>query len=983
MGEVWEATEQGIRSVAIKFVLEEQLSLDVYTTRFKAEIETIVQLSSEHVVRVHSWGAHEQYGLFMVMELLSGSNLATLLKERGPISPVKTAVDYVIQACHALDEAHRAKIIHRDLKPANLFLTRSSTIKVLDFGIARAAEDIREKMTRVGSFLGTFEYSSPEQLRDSSRVDARSDIWSLGVVLFELLSAKVPFEGADEHALVDAIKDQPPRPLLELRPGLAPGLVQAISRCLEKDPRKRFSEVALLAQALAPFGSLRSQGIAEELIARRDAGLAATDAPVNATLPPPSPAAVPSVAPQPIAPKTSQPVAFAEVAAPAGGADGFGRAQSDAGGSVSNDELPGLDGLFQAIVTRHRNDPQKSIVFMLGAGFSVPAVPDAERFVEAIEAEMPPDQLNEWRRIDKISSANRYKDAFKKLIQMRGQDTANAVVRRAILKRGINPARQQRVNGSSPSALERRLSDWNLPPAADHLGWIIADGLSRSNNAELLPGAGSGAFSRIHLTTNFDPLLSIAVRRHGGIPIPLAIAGDQPLPQPLPDSCLIAHLHGRWDYGDTLHVKLDAEREELRRNLEVLIKGSVVVVVGYGGWHDIFTHTLKEMSSADVDVLWGFYDQEPLRNTRQGELVRNLARHGERVSFFRGVIAADLFKKLRLWLATENETQRAKRDAALPALQDPEATRRDIEQAATNARQLALAEAEEHERELEKAHQLALAEAEEHERGLKKTHDDQLRRVRRHLQLALVTLVAFTAVFAVGALEWPHQDTLPSAPPTLDVVGCELAVSGLPLTPMIELAHDVRHSVGELCSAKPGAFAATHLEEKAPAPLDLFHTVQFRKLSNWQVVFSEHPAEVTFHVTAPGPFAKCPNFKHAEISFDNLSVAVEATGNECEFKGSLPPAAGVKELGFGVSPFNGVSCHGKFGPVVETKTEVGLGCQVVAPPTTESTTPKGTCQGLCEKQYDWCPCSKDEATQQACVREKKCAGYDKCLSKCH
>jgi serine/threonine-protein kinase len=177
--------------------------------------------------------------------------------------PIHTAADYILQALVGLAEAHAAGIVHRDLKPGNLFWTQrpdgSALIKVLDFGIAKAPGSANFSMTQTSTVMGSPGYMSPEQLKSSKVVDARSDIWSMGVVLYELVSGRTPFEGESitELALKVAMD---PTPLL---PGnFPPPFQQVVARCLEKDPARRYQDVAELAQALAPFAGPRGHDAA-------------------------------------------------------------------------------------------------------------------------------------------------------------------------------------------------------------------------------------------------------------------------------------------------------------------------------------------------------------------------------------------------------------------------------------------------------------------------------------------------------------------------------------------------------------------------------------------------------------------------------------------------------------------------------------------------------------------------------------------------
>jgi len=231
--------------------------------RFLREAQAASRLESEHVARVTDVGRTGDGSPYMVMEYLNGVDLAVRLREGGPL-PIAKAVDYVLQACKAIAEAHALGIVHRDLKPSNLFLvTRrdgSEIVKVLDFGISKMTKPLEEAsrditMTDARVVLGSIAYMSPEQLQASSQVDARSDIWSLGIVLYELLTGARPFDG-DSAAVVGAriAAAEPPR-LRERLPTAPASLEATVLRCLEKRPEQRFADLGELARALAPHGA--------------------------------------------------------------------------------------------------------------------------------------------------------------------------------------------------------------------------------------------------------------------------------------------------------------------------------------------------------------------------------------------------------------------------------------------------------------------------------------------------------------------------------------------------------------------------------------------------------------------------------------------------------------------------------------------------------------------------------------------------------
>jgi eukaryotic-like serine/threonine-protein kinase len=256
MGIVVAATHVGLdRRVAIKFLLPEALQHPEVVARFDREARAAATVKGRHVVHIIDVGKLPDGRAFMVMEYLEGEDLDQALERRGAL-PVPDAVGYILHACEALAEAHAAGIVHRDLKPANLFLAkqpdRRSIIKVLDFGISKV-KDTGGALTKTATAMGTPFYMSPEQLMNAKDVDARADIWSLGVILFELISNKRPFEGESMPEIVAKIL-QNERPLLRtLQPDLPPMLEDVIARCLRSDRSSRFDSVATLAHALGPF----------------------------------------------------------------------------------------------------------------------------------------------------------------------------------------------------------------------------------------------------------------------------------------------------------------------------------------------------------------------------------------------------------------------------------------------------------------------------------------------------------------------------------------------------------------------------------------------------------------------------------------------------------------------------------------------------------------------------------------------------------
>jgi serine/threonine-protein kinase len=233
--------------------------------RFLREARSATRIKSEHVVRVMDVGRLEDGLPFLVMEYLEGCDLGELLCRHGAME-VTDAVEAVLHACEALAIAHAQGIIHRDIKPANLFRTSrpdgTPLIKLVDFGISKAAltgrlgEDV--SLTHSQSVVGSPLYMSPEAMESARRIDARSDIWSLGVVLYELLSGELAFSGESITRVCIAVLQEEPRSLREIKPQIADGLEQVVLRCLAKNPEERYQTVADLAEALLPFGPARA-----------------------------------------------------------------------------------------------------------------------------------------------------------------------------------------------------------------------------------------------------------------------------------------------------------------------------------------------------------------------------------------------------------------------------------------------------------------------------------------------------------------------------------------------------------------------------------------------------------------------------------------------------------------------------------------------------------------------------------------------------
>ena len=254
MGEVYEAQHAIIgRRFAIKFLHAHLTRNPEVVARFQREAQAAGALENENIAAALDFGAADDGAPFLVMEFLEGEDLARLLARVGTL-PVPRAVSIVIQACRGLLAAHDRQIVHRDLKPENLFICqrndRSDLVKVLDFGIAKLCD--MGAVTQSGATMGTPSYMSMEQARGARDVDQRTDIYALGVILYETLGGAKPHPGSSCNEIIYHIITEPPRPLATLRP-LPPGLCAVVERAMAREACARFASVVDLAEALAPF----------------------------------------------------------------------------------------------------------------------------------------------------------------------------------------------------------------------------------------------------------------------------------------------------------------------------------------------------------------------------------------------------------------------------------------------------------------------------------------------------------------------------------------------------------------------------------------------------------------------------------------------------------------------------------------------------------------------------------------------------------
>ena len=267
MGIVVAATHRALgQLVALKFLLANQKIGPEQLERFLREGRAAARLKSTHATRVLDVGALDDGAPYMVMEYLEGRDLKAILVEEGPL-PVVDAVEYVLQACEAIGEAHAAGVVHRDIKPANLFLTtdagRMPCVKIFDFGISKLGGDLT--LTQDAASMGSPLYMSPEQLNSSHDVDGRADLWSLGASLFELLAGQTPFHADTIQPLCYRIFSGQPTPLSRFRTDVPAGLEAVIMQCLEKDRNRRFNNIAELAAALAPWAPARAAAYPERV----------------------------------------------------------------------------------------------------------------------------------------------------------------------------------------------------------------------------------------------------------------------------------------------------------------------------------------------------------------------------------------------------------------------------------------------------------------------------------------------------------------------------------------------------------------------------------------------------------------------------------------------------------------------------------------------------------------------------------------------
>jgi serine/threonine-protein kinase len=308
MGIVCAATHLELgTAVAIKFVRPERASEDRAVARFLTEARAAAQLQSQFACRVMDCGRLPSGSPYLVMEFLVGQDLRSMVNARGPL-PSEEAVALGLQACEALAEAHSKHIVHRDIKPENLFIAEgpggAHQLKVLDFGISKQLSPLatQRALTDSTESIGSPSHMSPEQMIDPAGVDSRTDIWSLGVVLYEILTGQLPFAGESGPQLCANVMTTQPIPPQAHHADIPEGLARVILRCLEKDRERRFRDVGELSQALQPFGGAAGALAAarvERIFGRStisDAAALAANATADDAMPLPSgPVSIPGV----------------------------------------------------------------------------------------------------------------------------------------------------------------------------------------------------------------------------------------------------------------------------------------------------------------------------------------------------------------------------------------------------------------------------------------------------------------------------------------------------------------------------------------------------------------------------------------------------------------------------------------------------------------------------------------------------------------
>ncbi len=283
-------------TVALKLLKPAMLVDQELVVRFAREAKATARVRSEYSVKVFDVGVDDRRGPFMVMEYLKGRDLRTVVEAEGRVGERRVA-EIAIQACEALAAAHVLGIVHRDVKPENIFVTEQGhieSIRILDFGISKAAltgsvmnTDLSLVTTQM--LMGSPVYMSPEQMRSSTHVDGRSDIWSLGVTLYEALAGRPPFTAESVTQLCAMVLEKPAPHLREFAPEVSPALADVVMHCLRKDPAQRFQNVGELALSLLPFAPSRARLSVERIASHFEAIGVPVDMPDRGSSPPPPP----------------------------------------------------------------------------------------------------------------------------------------------------------------------------------------------------------------------------------------------------------------------------------------------------------------------------------------------------------------------------------------------------------------------------------------------------------------------------------------------------------------------------------------------------------------------------------------------------------------------------------------------------------------------------------------------------------------------
>ena len=250
MGAVYKGVDTMLdREVAIKALRPELASQTSVVERFRSEAVTLAKLNHPNIASLYSLFRQGEE-LYMVLEYVRGETLDTILQKRGAL-PSEEAIPVFCQVLDGINHAHEYGIVHRDIKPANMMLTENGKLKVLDFGIARLLGSAR--MTRAGNIIGTLEYMAPEQVK-GRETDARSDIYALGMMLYEVLTGKTPFDTENEFELMKLQTEAMPPPPRELNPDIPEEVEAAIMQAIAKDPNERFQNAGEFLQELLDAG---------------------------------------------------------------------------------------------------------------------------------------------------------------------------------------------------------------------------------------------------------------------------------------------------------------------------------------------------------------------------------------------------------------------------------------------------------------------------------------------------------------------------------------------------------------------------------------------------------------------------------------------------------------------------------------------------------------------------------------------------------